>query len=197
MNPERLAAQLNFILEIDKLKTVIRQTYLTDKSRRENSAEHSWHLAMLAMTLAEYANEPIDLNRVIKLVLIHDIIEIDAGDTPAFDLAGNVTKVEREILAATRLFGLLPPGQQAEFQQLWEEFEAQETPDSHFALVLDRFHPLFHNKHTEGASWIPFNVSRAQVERRMQPIRDYSATLWAYVAETIEESVRLGYVREE
>src|SRR3954453_23834883 len=138
---DRLQQQLAFILEIDKLKSIFRQTILIDRSRRENTAEHSWHLALMAMLLSEYAETPVDVVRVMHMVLVHDIVEIDAGDTFAYDAAGIVTKKQRELDAADRIFGLLPPEQGSELRKLWEEFEAEETSDSHFANAIDRLEP--------------------------------------------------------
>ena len=194
---ERMTAQLRFIVELDALKAVLRATTLMDKSRQENSAEHSWHLAMMALLLAEYADVPIDVVRVVKLVLVHDIIEIDAGDTPAFGVTGHEDKSERELLAAQRLFGLLPQEQHAELMALWDEFESQETAESHFALVLDRMHPLLQNANSEGGTWVTYNVTRSQVSARMQPIRAYSAALWAYTESIIAKGVADGYIRDE
>src|SRR5437762_7515762 len=148
MDNERFEQQIRFILEIDKLKTILRRTYLLNVDRSENTAEHSWHLAIMAILLAEHANEPVDVSRVVKMVLIHDIVEIDAGDTYFYDAAAALDKSEREQAAADRLFGILPPDQGLELRELWEEFEANETADARFALALDRFIPQLHNYHT-------------------------------------------------
>ena len=156
----RLDQQLSFILEIDKLKTILRQTLLTDSSRRENSAEHSWHLAIMSVLLAEYATEPVDMLRVIKMLLVHDLIEIDAGDTFAYDVAGNVGRAEREEHGAERIFGLLPEEQGRELRALWEEFDAFKTPESKYANALDRLQPLLHNARTEGGTWRIHSVAR-------------------------------------
>ena len=137
--------QISFIMELDKIKKITRQTYLSDGSRKENDAEHSWHLALMAFVLADYANEPIDVLKTMKMVLLHDVIEIDAGDTYAYDTEGNKTKRERELKAADRIFGLLPEAQQKEYRGLWDEFEAMETPESKFANMLDKVQPLFLN----------------------------------------------------
>src|SRR5204862_8047037 len=139
MDNERFEQQIRFILEIDKLKTIMRRTYLLNADRAENTAEHSWHLAMMAILLAEHANEPVDVARVIKMVLVHDIVEIDAGDTYFYDAAAALDKHEREHAAADRLFGILPEDQGKELRDLWEEFEAAQSPDARFALALDRF----------------------------------------------------------
>jgi putative hydrolase of HD superfamily len=150
---ERLTQQIEFILEIDKLKQIIRRSYIISGERRENTAEHSWHLAILALILAEHANEPVDLLRVLKMVLVHDIVEIDAGDTFLFDTVGTLDKAEREQLAADRLFGLLPADQSSELRQLWQEFEPREPPESHFATALYRLIPLMLNYQCGGRTW--------------------------------------------
>lgn len=157
---ERLARQLEFILEIDRLKSVFRRSYLLSEERRENSAEHSWHIAVLAMVLAEYANETINIGRVMKLAVVHDIVEIDADDTFCYDEVGMSTKREREHAAATRIFGLLPEDQCDDMRGLWEEYEAMSTPESRFANALDRVMPILHNFCTNGRSWREHGVTR-------------------------------------
>ncbi|MGD8277020.1 MAG: HD domain-containing protein [Gemmatimonadota bacterium] len=184
---DRLQDQLRFIVEIDKLKSVSRRTRLIDGSRRENSAEHSWHLGIMAVLLAEYAPDAIDRARVLELVLLHDLVEIDAGDTFAYDVAGNVDRLERERAAADRLFGLLPPDQAARCRARWDEFEAGDTPEARFALALDRLQPLLQNVAANGGAWRSHGVSREQVLERMRPIRDVSDTLWRFVQESLEE----------
>jgi putative hydrolase of HD superfamily len=190
----RLAAQIAFVLEIDKLKTVLRQTLLTDSSRRENDAEHSWHIATMAFLLAEYADEAVDVGRVARMLLIHDIVEIDAGDTFIHDEAGHEDKEERERKAAARLFGLLPADQATEYTALWQEYEARRTPDSRFADALDRLQPILHNFETEGATWKPFGVTAAQVGRLLPRIEAGSARLGAYARALAAEAVARGYL---
>jgi putative hydrolase of HD superfamily len=170
---ERLASQISFIIEIDKLKSILRQTLITDGSRQENSAEHSWHLATMVSLLQEYSPDPVDLTRVIRMLLVHDIVEIDAGDTFAYDMQGNASKAQRELQAADRIFGILPPEQGRELRALWEEFEAQQTADAKYANALDRLQPLLNNYKTRGGTWRIHSLNRAQVEKRMQPVRDY------------------------
>ena len=194
MQTIRLAQQIQFIIEIDKLKQVLRQTLLTDGSRQENSAEHSWHIAIMAILLAEYAAEAVDVLRVIKMLLIHDLVEIDAGDTFCYDLKGNEDKAAREALAATRLFGLLPEEQGVELRSLWEEFEAQETPNARFAAALDRIQPLLHNQQTQGGTWRIHGIGQDQVMRRMHPVVDGAPALWPLVEKVIEDSVEAGYL---
>ncbi|PLW77354.1 HD domain-containing protein [Cohaesibacter celericrescens] len=190
----RLSDQLRFVLEIDKLKTIIRQTPLLDISRRENDAEHSWHLAMMAMMLAEYAAPDVRLERVLRMVLIHDIVEIDAGDTFLYDATAEAGQEEREQKAADRLFGLLPKEQAVEFRSLWDEFEAHQSPDARFARTMDRMQPFLHNVFTGGHSWKHHGVTADQVQKRMAVIADGSTLLHGLVTRLIEESVARGFL---
>jgi putative hydrolase of HD superfamily len=190
----RLERQIDFIVEIDKLKQILRQTLVMDGARRENSAEHSWHLATMALTLAEYADGSVDLARVVRLLLVHDIVEVDAGDTFAFDAQGALTKAAREQAAADRIFGLLPADQAGELRALWEEFEAGTTADARFANALDRFEPLLCNAHTQGGTWRIHGISRDAVLRRMDPIRTGAPALWPYVLRVIDEACAAGYI---
>ncbi len=194
MDTDRLSDQIRFILEIDKLKGVLRRSYLVGVDRKENSAEHSWHLAMMAMALVEHANEPVTLARVIKMVLIHDIVEVDAGDTYCYDTEGWAEKEEKERGAAERLFGLLPSDQGSELRALWEEFEARQTPDAKFAAALDRLMPLMHNYHTQGRAWLEHGIHRAQVIERNSPIGDGSTKLWKIAESLIDDAVEKGYL---
>lgn len=191
----RLDQQLSFILELDKLKSVIRQTLLIDMSRRENSAEHSWHLAMMAALLEEYAEEPVDLLRTIKMLLVHDVVEIDAGDTFAYDTAGYADKDDREQKAAARIFGLLPAEQSEEFRKLWEEFEARQTPESKYANALDRLQPLLHNQRTQGGTWRIHSVSKDKVIKRMEPIKIGMPKIYPMVEKVIEEACAAGWIK--
>lgn len=191
----RLAQQLGFIREIDKLKSVLRRTLLMDGTRYENDAEHSWHLAVMAILLREHANKPdVDVGRVVKMVLVHDIVEIDAGDTYCYDDAGNRGKVAREQVAAERLFGLLPEDQRQEFQALWEEFEARVTPEARFAAALDRVQPLMHNYYTGGVVWKQHGVNSAKVQERNRHVGEGSRTLWEFAEELIRDAVARGYL---
>jgi len=194
MNAERLKQQIRFIIEIDKLKSIIRRTYLINKQRFENSAEHSWHLAILAILLAEYANEPVDLSRVLKMVLIHDIVEIDAGDTYAYDPAANLDQAEREAEAADRHFHLLPPDQASELRALWDEFEARQTPEAKFAKALDRMMPLLHNYYTQGKAWQENEVTLDQVLAYNNHMAEGSSQLWAFMQSLLEEATTAGYL---
>ena len=191
----RLAGQLSFLVEIDRLKTVIRQTSLCDASRRENSAEHSWHLAMMAVVMAEHAGEEVDVARVVSLVLVHDLVEIDAGDTFAYDVAGYGDKEARERAAADRIFGLLPDDQAAELRALWDEFEAGETAEARYANALDRLQPLLSNHHSKGGSWRAHGISRAQVIRRMAPIERALPGVWPMVLDIVQQNCALGHIR--
>lgn len=188
----RLAHQLHFILEADKLKHVHRRSYLADSSRVENAAEHSWHLALMAMVLAEHANDEVDLLRVIQMVVVHDIVEIDAGDTYLYDEIANHDKAEREERAAERLFSLLPPDQAAGLHALWKEFEARESADARFANALDRLMPLLHNYHSGGLAWKEHAIRDKQVRQRLAVMGDGAAGLWAYAQTIIEAAVAEG-----
>lgn len=194
LTTSRLQQQIQFILELDRLKGILRQTLLTDGSRRENSAEHSWHLALMVLTLAEYAPEGVDIRRAMQQVLIHDIVEIDAGDTFCYDTAGNASKAERELQAATRIFGLLPLDIATELRSLWDEFEAQSTPTARFAAALDRIQPMLHNQQTQGGTWKQHGITKAQVLKRMQPVEYGAPALWDYVLGVIEDCVAAGYL---
>src|SRR6266850_5166292 len=193
---ERLDLQIRFILEIDKLKTIIRRTYLVNADRAENTAEHSWHLAIMAMLLAEHANEPVDVSRVVKMVLIHDIVEIDAGDTYFYDTVGAADKADREGAAADRLFGILPPDQAREFRDLWEEFEGRRTPEARFAAALDRFMPQLHNYHTQGRSWNEHGITVDRVLERNECIGEGSTRLWERVRALLNDAVSKGFLKK-
>lgn len=188
----RLRRQMEFIVEMDKLKAVYRQTHLMDKSRAENDAEHSWHLAMMALFLSEHAAETVDVCRVMKMVLIHDIVEIDAGDTFAYDTAGMETKAAREQTAAERIFNILPSEQAAELRGLWDEFETQKTPDAKFATSLDRLAGVLNNYHTDGMAWHRHGVPAERVLARNSPIAEGSPALWDYAKSLIDDAVTRG-----
>jgi len=190
----RLTQQLQFIIEIDKLKTILRQTLLMDESRRENSAEHSWHLALMAMLLAEYSPKPVNLLRVIQMLLIHDIVEVDAGDTFCYDVQGHQDKAEREAAAAKRLFGLLPNDQEVMFHDLWNEFEERETMESQFAAALDRIQPFLHNQQTKGGTWRLNGITQSQVIERMMPVKDGTPELWEWLEVALNDCVEAGYL---
>ena len=194
---ERLKKQMEFLLEVDKLKFINRQTYLSDGKRKENDGEHSWHLALMAVLLSEYSNEEIDLVKVITMVLIHDIVEIDAGDTYAYDTAGAATKREREVKAADRIFGILPEDQGTYFRQLWEEFEAYETADAKFAHLLDNFQPLLLNDASDGKSWAEHGVHKSQVCKRNERIQETSEIVWEKMLEIMDKHVEDGHLKAD
>ena len=194
---ERLKKQLDFVLEIDKVKNIYRQTYLADGNRKENDAEHSWHLALMAVLLSEYSNEPVDLSRVVPMVLAHDLVEIDAGDTYAYDAAGAATKEERETKAADRIYGLLPEDQGKWLRELWDEFEACETPEAKFAHVLDNCQPLFLNDASDGRSWTEHGVKKSQIYKRNRRTGEGSREIWEYMQELVDKHIRLGHVIDD
>ena len=193
--PERLARQIDFLMEIDKVKTILRRNrVVSDPQRRENDAEHMYHFATMAMILAEYANEPVDLPRILKMILVHDIVEIDAGDAFVYDAAAQVGKREREERAADRIFGLLPADQAAEVRALWEEFEAEETPEARFAASGDRLQPLLCNYHTQGGAWREYGVKREDVFARNSKIARGSTELWSHISRVLEDAAAKGYM---
>ncbi|MBI4472840.1 MAG: HD domain-containing protein [Acidobacteria bacterium] len=194
MDTKRFEQQINFLLEIDKLKSVLRRTYLIAEDRHENTAEHSWHLAMMAMLLAEYANEPIVTARVIMMVLVQDIVEIDAGDTYFYDAAGALDKAERERRAADRLFAVLPEDQGRELRELWEELESGQTPESRFASALDRFIPQLHNYYTQGKSWKEHGVTAERVLERNASMAGGSTKLWEWTRALLDDAVEKGFL---
>jgi putative hydrolase of HD superfamily len=188
---------MEFILEVDKLKHVLRQTILMDRSRRENSAEHSWHIALLVPVLAEYSTESdIDMFHVMKILVIHDLVEIDAGDTYCYDDKGREDQARREQIAADRVFGLLPADQATEFRALWDEFEKRETAESRFANALDRIQPFLHNYFTDGQTWQANHINSRQVHERMLPVKDGAPDLWDYVNTLIADAVKKGILAE-
>ena len=198
MDVNRLEQQMRFLVEVDKMKSVYRRTILIDKTRRESDAEHSWHFALMAMLLAEYADpEKVDCARVIRMALVHDLIEIYAGDTFAYDVQGNQDKRQRETEAADKLFALLPEDQAAEIRALWEEFDAMETPDAQYAAAIDRLQPFLNNYLTQGHTWGLGGVKSAQVYERMDPIRVALPEVWPFVHKMIQESIEKGYLEKE
>lgn len=193
---DRLTAQIAFAVEIDKLKRVIRRNHLMDGSRRENDAEHSWYVGMLAMVLGEHAPPGTDIQRVVAMLLVHDLVEIDAGDTFVYDTAAVAAQPDAERAAADRIFALLPGEQGVGMRALWDEFEARETPEARFARALDRFAPILANHHTEGGTWSLFKVTAAQVKEKVRLIEDGSPSLGAYALELVELSIARGHLSE-
>lgn len=195
MLSKALAGQMQFLIEADKMKSIQRRTLLADGSRRENDAEHSWHIALMALVLAEYAPPGVQLDRVLRMALLHDIVEIDAGDTFAYDEAGKQSQAAREAAAADRLFSLLPAGQGGAFRALWEEFDAQQTPDALFAAAVDRLQPFVNNCLTNGHTWTEGHVTAAQVYERMEPVSRALPMLWPEIDRSIREAVASGLLR--
>ena len=192
---ERLRHQIAFITEVDKLKEVFRQTVVTQSRRAENSAEHSWHFALMIIVLAEHSNhQPLDVLHILKMVLIHDLVEIDAGDTFAYDTKNMADQHAREAVAATRIFGLLPPDQTTEFRALWDEFEEQRTPEAKFAAACDRFHPMLLNCLTDGHAWQKHGITHDRVLARNAHVALGSQTIWEYAVRMIDEAVAKGHL---
>lgn len=190
----RLQQQITFILELERLKGILRASRPLGLERPENSAEHSWHVALLAFVFAEYANEPIDVNRVIKMLLVHDIVEIDAGDTPVFLLVDPALQQAAELAAAERLFNLLPAEQAAELRQLWAEFEARQSAESRFANALDRLMPALQNYYGGGGTWTEYQANLERVLRRLGPIGDGSTELWDFMQMLLEDAISRGWI---
>jgi putative hydrolase of HD superfamily len=189
----RLARQIAFIAEVDKLKEIFRQTVNTQSRRAENDAEHSWHLCLCVIVLAEHSNQPgLDILKVLKMVIIHDLVEIDAGDTFAYDTAGMVGQHDREAVAAERIFGLLPTDQAAEFRKWWDEFEERKTPEAKFAAAVDRFQPMLLNCLTAGAAWQRHGITRDRVVARNQHIAEGSSALWQHAEQMLQVMVESG-----
>ncbi|WP_158800342.1 HD family hydrolase [Pedobacter sp. L105] len=183
----RLMKQMEFIKEIDKLKYIQRKTKLFNSDRHENDAEHSWHLAMMVMVLSEYANAPIDTLKVLKMVLLHDIVEIDAGDTFLYDTTKNHSNTDEELIAAHRIFGILPEDMTKDFIEIWIEFENGETNDAKFAKAIDRLEPILQNLSNQGGTWTEFNVPFDIVYQKIDKIKDGSSFLWDHIDELIQE----------
>ena len=196
MDTEDLIRQVAFIKEIDKLKFIQRKTRLIGSNRHENDAEHSWHLAMMTLVLAQHADKPVDILKVLKMVLIHDLVEIDAGDTFIYDTEKNHTNTDQERLAAKRIFGILPDHQAEEFIAIWEEFELGTSDDAKFARAMDRFEPLLQNTSNNGGTWAEFNVTYEKVYQKKKVIKEGSASIWNYAERLINESVEKGILKK-
>lgn len=195
---KRLEQQLNFLREIDKEKQIFRQTYLSDAKRKENDAEHAWHMAIMAFLLGEYSNEEVDLLKTIRMILIHDVVEIDAGDTYAYDEAAKLTQRAREEKAAARIFGLLPQDQAEQMMDLWEEFEAGETKEARFARALDNFQPMMLNDAANGKAWVEHEVAVSKILKRNERTPRGSEKLWEYAKEEyVEKHVNLGHIIDD
>ncbi|SHN11776.1 HD domain-containing protein [Flavobacterium xinjiangense] len=192
MQTDNLLKQVSFIKEIDKLKYIQRKTKLFNSDRHENDAEHSWHLAMMAIVLVEHSDKPIDVLKVLKMVLIHDIVEFDAGDTFIYDSTKSHTNTDEELIAAKRIFGLLPSEQAEELIAIWEEFEEGITDEAKFAKLMDRFEPLLQNTSNNGGTWTEFNVPYQKVYDKKKAIKNGSSAIWNYAENLINESVDKG-----
>lgn len=197
MEKERFQKQLSFILEADKEKNILRQTHLSGHGRRENDAEHAWHMAMMIYLLKEYSNEGFDVAKAMMMALIHDIVEIDAGDTYAYDTEGQVSQKEREARAAERIFGMLPGDQRDELLALFEEFEAAGSAEARFARAMDNFQPLLLNHSNGGADWREHQVTRSKVVNRQKMSALGSERIWSYTEEIINENVKKGNIKDE
>lgn len=191
----RLDSQFLFTAEIDKMTSVLRRTLLLDLSRRENDAEHSWHIAVMAMLFSEYAAEPVDIGRVVQMCVVHDLVEVYAGDTFAYDAAGNADKEAREKAAADQLFGMLPKEQGRMIRSLWEEFDAMESADAKYAACMDRLQPFLHNTLTDGHTWVEGGTDRAAVEKRMAIIKEFMPQVYTWVAENIGHAIEAGWLK--
>ena len=192
---KRLDEQLIFTAEIDKMTSVARRTLLLDKSRRENDAEHSWHIAVMAMLFSDYAIERVDIGRTVQMCVVHDLVEIIAGDTFAYDAEGNMGKKEREEKAADILYAKLPEEQGRHLRDLWEEFDAMETADAKYAACMDRIQPFLHNTLTDGFTWVEGNTSREQVEKRMAIVKEFMPRVYAWMEKNIDRAIEKGWVR--
>lgn len=192
---ERLDKQLLFAAEIDKMSSVERRTLLLDRSRRENDAEHSWHIAVMALLFSEYAAEEVDLGHVVKMCVVHDLVEIIAGDTFAYDTEGNSGKKARELKAADELFDMLPPDQKETVRKLWEEFDAMETADAKYAACMDRLQPFFHNMLTDGHTWVESSSDKAMVEKRMSVIKDFMPEVYRWMETNMDAAIAKGWLR--
>lgn len=194
---DRLEQQIQFLLELDQLKEIKRQTFIASGMRQENDAEHSWSLALMCLLFQEYANRPIDILKTVAMVLVHDVVEIDAGDTYAYDDVGNATKVEREQKAAERIFQMLPEDQAKRFRTLWEEFEAGQTAEAQYAMTMDKVQPLLLNDRTDGKMWRTHQVTKSQILKRNEHTGDGALALWEYARKKIEENIQKGNIRDE
>lgn len=197
MNLDRLNKDMDFIVELDKMKSIYRQTSLIGKDIREDDAQHSWHITVMASLLNEYANEDIDVLKVMKMLLVHDLVEIYAGDTFCYDAVGNLDKLERETKAAEKIFGMLEEDKAKDLKALWEEFETMETDEAIFAAAMDRLQPMLNNYNNQGGTWKKYGVRQGQILKRAEPIKKASDELWAFTKDLIDSAIDKGYVVKE
>ncbi len=191
---EKLVKDINFIVEIDKMKSIYRRTEVINEKKREDDAQHSWHIAIMAMVLHEYCDEEIDLLKTIKMLLIHDLVEIYAGDTFCYDKIANGDKKDREKIAAEKIFGLLEEDKGEEFKALWEEFEAMETPEAKFSASMDRLQPMLNNYNNGGGTWKEYSVPKEDILKRIEPVKYSSKKLWEFVLYMLEDAQKKGYI---
>ena len=192
MISKRLLKDMEFIIELDKMKSILRQTSLINEDRREDDAQHSWHISVM-----EYSNEKVDVLKVIKMLLTHDLVEIYAGDTFCYDKAGNSDKREREVVAAEKIFGILDEGKGKELRALWDEFEEMKTPEALFAASMDRLQPMLNNYHNSGGTWKKFDVEKSEIYKRIGPVKDSSDELWNYVEFMLEDAFNKGFINRK
>ncbi len=194
MKNERLLKDIAFIVELDKMKSILRQTSIIGEDRREDDAQHSWHISLMAMVLSEYTDEKVDLLKVIKMLLIHDLVEIFAGDTFCYDEVGNADKREREVEAAEKIFGMLEEDKAKDLRSLWDEFEEIETTEAKFATAMDRLQPMLSNYNNNGGTWKKFDISQADIYKRISPVKESSDELWKFVEYMIEDAFDNGLI---
>lgn len=196
MVSKRLLKDMDFIVEIDKMKTILRQTSLIDKEEREDDAQHSWHISLMAVILEEYSNEKIDILKVIKMLLIHDLVELYAGDTFCYDVEGNAGKRERELKAADKIYGMLDKGKGEELRSLWDEFEAMESPEALFAASMDRIQPMLNNYYNDGGTWKEYEIEKEDIYKRIRPVEKTSDELWKFMKHIIESAQEKGFIKK-
>jgi putative hydrolase of HD superfamily len=191
---DRIRKDIEFIVELDKMKSILRQTSLIGEDKREDDAQHSWHIAVMTMVLSEYSNEEFDVNRAIKMLLIHDLVELHAGDTFCYDEKGNEDKRTRELLAADKVFGMLDETKGSFFRSLWDEFEEMVTPEAKFAASMDRLQPMLNNYYNGGGTWRKFGVAQQDVIKRIGPLKETSDQLWQFVEGMLEDAFQRGLI---
>lgn len=191
---ERIKKDIEFIVELDRMKTILRQTSLIGEDRREDDAQHSWHIAVMTMVLSEYSNDEFDVNRAIKMLLIHDLVELYAGDTFCYDAAANLDKRDRELQAADKIFGMLGDEKGLFFRALWDEFEGMKTPEAKFAASMDRLQPMLNNYYNDGGTWRKFGVAHQDVIKRISPLKGTSDQLWQFVEDMLEDAYQRGLI---
>lgn len=192
---ERLLRDMEFIVELDKMKSILRQTSIIGEDRREDDAQHSWHISVMAMILAEYSNEAIDVCKVIKMLLTHDLVEIYAGDTFCYDKTGNLDKRDRELAAAEKIYGMLSEDKGKELRALWDEFEEMKTPEALFAASMDRFEPILSNYYNNGGTWKKYDVAKEDIYIRVAPVKKSSNELWNFLEHLIEDAAEKGLIK--